>query len=670
MKLGLGIDTGGTYTDAVIYDFDTDTILETAKVVTVHEDLTISINNILESLPHNTLKEVELVSLSTTLATNACVEGKGGRSVLVFIGCDSSTIYKHGHEYGLPADNDMIFLSGGHNLNGEVISVPDWDLLETEVLKYNNRADSFGIVQMWGMRNPEFEKEAKRRIMNLTGKPVVCAHELTGELNFMRRAASTLLNAQLIPLINDFIDAVKSSLARKSINAPLVIVRGDGSLMSEEFAREKPVETLLSGPAASIAGGVKLSGRKDCIIVDMGGTTSDLALVKDSQIRLAEDGATVGGWKTGTKSILIETVGLGGDSLISIDSNGNLSVGPLRAAPLSWLASRWPSVIDSIRGLYYSNVKHSRSLCEFYYLLKNISDNSDYSSEEVKIISALANGPLSITELAEKAGTSIYEIRTDRLEKQGVVMKSSLTPTDLMHVSGDFTGWNKEAAQLGAEIMARRLNTTVDDLVKDVFRIIKKKLFLNIVSLLINREYPDILPDTISKQLEDLIMIGYRNSEENNGYITCKFTTDLSLVGIGAPIHVFLSDVAKALNAQCVIPDNAPVANAVGAATGNVSVQEIVSIRPRYEVAGISGYDCHSSEVRCFFDDYSKALEWAKSEADRLARKNAAARGASDINIILDISENSAQLPGYEEQNRLHLETLITARAIGKLKWL
>ena len=107
----------------------------------------------------------------------------------------------------------------------------------------------------------------------MDGLLVVCGHELASQLNFLKRAATALLNARLIPLINEFIDAVKLGLKERGIDAPLVIVCGDGSIMSEEFVRDRPVETLLSGPAASGIGGMNLSGQKNCVVVDMGGTT-------------------------------------------------------------------------------------------------------------------------------------------------------------------------------------------------------------------------------------------------------------------------------------------------------------------------------------------------------------------------------------------------------------
>jgi len=672
LDYGLGIDTGGTYTDAVIYDFKSNSILSCAKSITIKENLTLGINNSLMQLPQELLKKVKFVSISTTLATNACVEGKGGRAVLVLIGCDRDIVRVHGTKYGLPPVEEIIFVDGGHNQQGEVSSEPDWHCFRQKVEEFRNKADSFAVVELWGIRNPDYERKAKQLIMEWTGMPVVCGHELTAEINSLKRAASALLNAQLLPLINDFMNAVKASLKEMNIDAPIAIVRGDGSLMSEKFAREKPVETLLSGPSASAAGGIRLSGEKDCIIVDMGGTTSDLAIVRNGMVRLAHEGVNVGNWKTGTRSILISTVGLGGDSAIRFDNNNDIHTGPMRVAPLSWLADRWPETMSRIRMIHQNRKRHTRPLCEFFYLIRDISGDDFYTQEEIKIVDALKNGPLNISDLSEAVGASIYDINVKRLERLGIIMRSGLTPTDIMHINGNFSKWNTEAALLGAEIMAYQMNIGLNELVNTVDRRVKEMLYFNIVKLLIENEKEDMLKDGVPKIFHDLVMMGV----EDNDAINCRFSTNLVLVGIGAPVHIYLPDVAKMLNTRCVITKEAAVANAVGAITGNIAVEEEVIVRPRYEVFGVAGYACYTSEGKKEFADYDEALEWARSEVVRIAEENAVRRGAGQVSVIVDTRNNSVKLSGAyasdngESGNLLLLETVVTARAIGTLKWI
>lgn len=682
MRLGLGIDTGGTYTDGVIFDFNKNRVVKGAKSVTVKEDLKLGIIDVLDQMPRNLLEKVGMISLSTTLATNACVEDKGSRARLILIGCDENIVERNGNQYGLPPREDIIFIDGGHDSRGEVIAEPDWDDLLQRIEK--EKVDSFAVVQMWGIRNPEFEKKAKNLINDRTGLPVVCGHELAGQLNFLKRAATALLNAKLIPLINEFIDAVKVGLKERGIDAPLVIVCGDGGVMSEEYVRDRPVETLLSGPAASVIGGMNISGEKNCIVVDMGGTTSDLAIVKDGRPLLAYEGADVGNWKTAVKSIDIRTIGLGGDSHISFDSRDKLTIGPRRAAPLSWLAHKWPEVLEQISIIHEEYRIHTRSLCQFFYKVWDIPEDGDFTLEERNIVKSLKDGPLSIEKLAEATGTSIYTMKVDRLEALGIIMRSALTPTDIMHLTGEFSGWNGDAALMGAEILANRLKLTLNELFHEVNTIIKSRLYLNIAKELIKRNNGDlnISEEDITPELEKMILMGYGDlGKQKNPYMSLGLSTNFSLVGIGAPIHVYLPDVAASLNTDCIIEEYASVANAVGAITGSISVEERVIIKPRYTVAGVEGYDCFSPRLKMYFSDYQQAKDWSIEEAKEVVGEMALARGATSYNVSIELNENDTDInilpdldgekeEGMESTRKILLETIVTARALGSLKWI
>ncbi|HZJ57042.1 MAG TPA: hydantoinase/oxoprolinase family protein [Clostridia bacterium] len=687
MKLGLGIDTGGTYTDGVIYDFNSSKVIKGAKSITIKEDLKLGIMDVLDQMPKDLLNRVGMVSLSTTLATNACVEDKGSRARLILMGCDQDVVNKNGAQYGLPPIDDIIFIDGGHDSRGEVVAEPDWDKLIKEVERTRGGVDAFAIVQMWGIRNPEFEQKAKTLIKESTGLSVVCGHELSSQLNFLKRGATALLNARLIPLVDEFIDAVKVALEERGIAAPLVIVCGDGSIMSEEFVRDRPVETLLSGPAASVIGGVNLSGKQNCVVVDMGGTTSDLAIIKDGRPLLAQEGAKVGSFNTAVKSVDIRTMGMGGDSLISFDSGDSLTIGPRRAAPLSWLAWKWPDVLGQISLLHEENRIHTRSLCQFFYKVWDIPGDSDFTPEERAIVEALSDSPLSIERLAEAVDSSIYTIKLHRLEELGIIMRSGLTPTDIMHITGDFTGWEKNSAEMGAKILAMRLGMNLDELIHEVNTMIKSQLYLSIAKELMGRGNPGISPaiphETMTPEMEKLILLGFKDPRKKSSpYISLELATGFSLVGIGAPIHVYLPDVAASLDTQCIIGEHAPIANAVGAITGSISAEESVIIRPRYIMTGVELYDCFSSGEKRQFNNYEKAKEWALAEARTLASDLVKAKGAAYWDISVELCENNTEINAYspgilgekdQEQSEITreilLETTVTARGIGGLKW-
>ena len=161
-------------------------------------------------------------------------------------------------------------------------------------------------------------------------------------------------------------------------------MRSDGSLMSEMLTRDYPVETLLSGPAASVVGGSVLAGEKDAVIVDMGGTTTDIALIRNGRPIPADRGISIGKWKTTVKGIYVETFLLGGDSAVRFQK-GRLCLDGRRVVPLSLMAKRHPETVRKLQALAALRRTHTRMLHEFYVLLKDISGSSAYTAEEKKM---------------------------------------------------------------------------------------------------------------------------------------------------------------------------------------------------------------------------------------------------------------------------------------------
>jgi N-methylhydantoinase A/oxoprolinase/acetone carboxylase beta subunit len=693
MQVGLGIDTGGTYTDGCLYRFSDRQILQTAKSLTRKEDLTIGISQVLDQLDQTLLSQVDLVALSTTLATNACVENKGGQARLILIGCNPLVISRYGRENGLPSADQIILLPGGHNMAGQLVAEPDWSLLQSQINDLSWQADAYAVVELWGVRNTACEIKARDLLQMWTGKPVVCGHEISGTLNSLRRAASALLNARLLPLINAFLDAVRQSLSRRRITAPLVIVRSDGSLMAESVARDRPVETLLSGPAASVAGGLVLTGLRSGIVVDMGGTTSDIAMVQDGQPVMAAEGAQIGSWRTGIRSIMIQTVGLGGDSLIRHRQNQQIVIGPRRAAPLSWAADRWPRVLEQLEQLRQAERKHTVSLAEFFYRIDRPADTRPCTRQEQLILDALQEGPLCLTNLADKAGTTLYDLKTERLEQQERVMRCGLTPTDIMHLTGDFPVWQRDAAGLAADIMAFQLSISQEDLIDLVQNTVKEMLGTAILQLLLAHEYSE----SPQQDLTDVVGLGRtllrrhingdRNHDRPARFLQPEMNCTVPLIGIGAPVHLYLPTVAQFMRTEYRIPHHAAVANAVGAITGRVVVTAEVLIKPRYAASGITGYDGFSKAQTCHFRSHETAVAWARTQAEQEAHQAAAERGAKQADVQVRVDKREVAVAAQPAESGagesaggkippavlgkqsltvpVYLETVVLAKAIG-----
>ena len=665
MKLGIGIDTGGTYTDAVIYDFESAAILGSAKSLTTKNDLTIGILGAIDGLPAELAKQAEIISLSTTLATNACVEDKGGRAKLIFFGGDKNVIDRSGRQCGLPPSDEIYIQESYTSFSGKAEREPDWELFRSATETGFEDLDGVGIIEINAMRNGAVvEKKAKEVFQQTHDLPVVCGHELFSELDCLKRGASTLLNASLFPVISNFLAAVKKALDIRDIHPQsLVIVRSDGSLMSEQFASLRPVETLLCGPAASAIGCARLADNPNSIVVDMGGTTTDIAFIKNGQPITVTNGISIGKWKTYVSGLYVKTFGLGGDSAIHYKDR-DLYLEEFRVLPLCVAASQYPYIIENLKQLEVR--KHTRFLYEHYVLVRDIAGSTRYSEEEKAFCRALQNGPLPITEAAAAVGRDIYTLRVEQLLKDGVVQLCGLTPTDVMHIRGDFARYNGEASRLGAEFAAFNLGISVEELCSRAYDEIKRKLYVNIVKAMLETKYPDYMKNGVNSDVERFILASFEEARYGrpDPLFSTAFRTGYSLIGAGAPIKVFLEDVAAMLGTRAYVPENHEVANALGAVMGSVSASCSVEVKPVDGEPYGSGFLVFGRSGNTFFTELEPAVALAAQDAAEGARLEAEHRGAKGyITVTTDIYSNEA--PAREIT--VYLGTVVTAHAAGTL---
>ncbi len=681
MGIGIGIDTGGTYTDAVIVDLDSHGILASAKALTTREDLSLGIGAALDALPPDRVRQAELVSLSTTLATNACVENKGGRARLLLLGAHRKVVAESGRKYGLPPVEEIHFLDIRKGPKGEVLEAPDWDAFEPEARAWLADADALAVVELESMKSADLERTARDLVRHWLDLPVVCGHELFSDLNILQRGAGTLLNARLFPVIAEFLEAIRKALLARSIRAPVVIVRSDGSLMSETFTAARPVETLLCGPAASVAGGLALTREPDAVLVDMGGTTTDIALLRAGSPVRTREGIQVGKWRTFVRGVLMETFGLGGDSAIRFTPDGRLTLGPERVIPLCAAAARWPGVLPRLAAIVADARPHSRMLHEFLCLQKEPAGRDAFTAQELALCQVLADGALPVSEAAAAVGSDHYRLKTDRLEREGIVMRIGLTPTDMMHLKGDFDRFDREAARLGAAYVAAQVGIPEDSLPDRVYDLVRKTLYIGIVRFLLEEADPELRKKGLGHGLERLIEESWHmaaDTREGSGrrleaedlaegkpvpFLQFGFRTPAALVGLGAPTHLFLPDVARALGTRCVVPEHAAVANAVGAVTGSVSATREIAIRPLQSDEGGEVYVLYGADRDRTLPDLEEAIAAARQEAEDAALREARARGASgDLSVRSEVAMESVQ---SRERIDVLLGVTVTATAAG-----
>ena len=524
--IGIGIDTGGTCTDAAVFDTEKHQVLSLSKTLTTKEDLKTGILKALLDLNPEDVRKARFISLSTTLATNACVEHKGGRAKLILIGADRDQISKTVSGYGLPPVNEIYFMAGDAKKDDSPENTPDWKKLKEDLKTEFASYDSVAIVQI----NPKYdngayEKRAEKIISDELGIPCVCGFSLYQELNILARAATALLNARLLPVMQEFFISIDVSLSEMQLNLPIVIVRSDGTIMSREFAAERPVETLLCGPAASIIGAMELSELQDAMIVDIGGTTSDVAFVKEGNAVSTNSGISIGEWRTMVSGVSIDTFALGGDTAVKYKGR-DLYLDRRRHIPLCMLAARYPQIIRKLRTLVLMYLPFTYPAHEFFVLIKKPEITSRYKPYEQKLIAALEREPLMFREAAKASGISPHIFNTDRLEDEGIIIRSGMTPTDVMHIKGDYTDFNCEASKLGAAYLSIVTKQPEEKVCDTIYSLTKSRLYSHLVQILLKRRTDRDLTDEEISNLEKLTaMIFADNNSKEKPCLLPRFTT-------------------------------------------------------------------------------------------------------------------------------------------------
>lgn len=659
-NLALGIDTGGTYTDGVIFGIKSRKIHSKTKVVTTRHDLSIAIENCLTSLLDKVegdinKEDIKMVSLSTTLATNSIVEGQGAEVGLVTTGKEINE--------ELPTPH-YININGGCNIKGKIKREVNLKKARIEIERMKDKVDAFAVSGYLSIRNPKQENKLKKLIKEITGYPVVCAHQLSSELGFKERSVTAVFNARLMPLITDLIKAVKNNLNKRKIDAPLMVVRGDGSLINEKVAREKPVETSLSGPAASIIGAKTLTDTKNGIVVDMGGTTTDIAILYDGKPRLTKKGARVGGWLTRVKAADITTIGIGGDSFIQVSKDKIISIGPHKVFPLSWIVKKHCHLYQELSKIKESNYYPLSSQPTTILTYVKDPENFELTDTERSILNLIRDKPHTLHYISKKLNRSPDILPWDHLVKVGSVHRAGLTPTDLLHINGHYKQWDVDAANIGIKIMADRYETDQQTFINQVFKEIYYKIGSVITEVMVSEEGHNLSLNNSDSKYFLKKMINTKNN--NKQKIEFKLKCNLPLIAVGAPVKAYFPQIANQLNTELILPDYAEVANAVGTVGGKVIEKVVILIKP----GDGGGFTVHTPKERKFFKDFKEAQTFGKKIGEKLAYQKAESAGASNIDITVDKNDKYSDYLGQNEdtkdEDKLFIESRLEITAVGK----
>lgn len=532
----IGIDTGGTYTDAVLLDMHSGEVMAAHKERTTHHDLSLGVGKALAGLLRQSVQPHQVVrmSVSTTLATNAVIEGRGARVGLFVLG--------YVRHFKLPVVAN-IFLKGGHSITGEEEQPLDLETLIDTLPGLAKEVDSYAVCGAMSIVNPTHELVAQEAIRMIDpDKPVFCSHLVSGHPGMQERAATASLHAKLLPLMQDFLASIQRSMLGVGLQCPVTIICGNGQGEALERIADQAAVTMASGPAATARFGA--SGHAGtALVVDVGGTTTDVCLIRDGHPQLNKEGCVIGQWRTHVEAVDMYTAGAGGDSHLVCLPDGRLQLKPYRVQPLAmtpglpdphtWLRSgmdeRMAVPVDGL----------AKEVVEADPILRYLHDH----------------GPSVPSRIAAHTGIGgiVLEKRLERLMFLQQLVLVGFTPTDALHVLGQLDFGNALASRSAATVLARELGCTVEAFCRQV--VAETETAIETILL-------TYLGRTVWGGDQATPFLNRRDNE----FFSLAFNLKLPLVGIGAAARCFLPGVAKRLGTTVSFPPYCEVGNAVGAA--------------------------------------------------------------------------------------------------------
>jgi len=345
----LGLDVGGTFTDAVIIDGYR--VIASAKKRTTKDNLMHGIGEALDAVLQNCdTSLINQVTLSTTVVTNTIVEGKEQP-------VDLYVVTGPGRNVDDIFPVSPIYLQGYTDHRGIVVERTPADAVRgiANMVQARSGTDLAAVSAKFGVRNPQEELSITEELKN-TYHTISNGSLLSGSLNFPRRTISAYFNSAVTPVFTVFKKNVEDALSARNILAPLHILKADGGSLPMEHMVSRPVETAFTGPAATVLGlsALGVIGNKHTVALDIGGTTTDISLWKHGKPLMTKNGVSIREYPSAVRSFAVTSVGIGGESVIRL-KNGNLTVGPERVGPSVVLGGIEPTLGDALIVLGHAN---------------------------------------------------------------------------------------------------------------------------------------------------------------------------------------------------------------------------------------------------------------------------------------------------------------------------
>lgn len=421
----LGIDVGGTFTDAVIVA--SGKIVSSSKAPTTHHDLLEGVLHAIDKvLPSIDKAQLVRVALSTTIVTNALIEGRTDKVGFCLIPGP-------GLDIGKVVPDEPFILSGYIDHRGRIAKEPDRNEVLAACRQFSD-CDVFAVAGKFAVRNPKHENLVSAWIDEMA-RPcnITTGSAVAGSLNFWRRANSAYYNAAVWRQFSQFTTAIEGALQKRGIDAPVFILKADGGTMPLLTAKSQPVEAIFTGPAASVLGIMAMHKTvRNAVSLDIGGTTTDIALWENGLPLFASRGADISGFPTAVRAFRLKSIGIGGDSLVRCE-DGQFKVGPLRKGPAMAVGGSYPALSDA---MIVAGLTNFGEIERAYQAMRKVALPGQTPAETAEAVMAAAVNVVkkALAEmLEEQAAEPVYRV-------EDIVRTSCFKPELLIGVGGAAAG--------------------------------------------------------------------------------------------------------------------------------------------------------------------------------------------------------------------------------------
>jgi N-methylhydantoinase A/oxoprolinase/acetone carboxylase beta subunit len=359
---------------------------------------------------------------------------------------------------------------------------------------------------------------------------------------------------------------------------------------------------------------------------------------------LSDEGAIVGGWKTRVRAIRMETTATGGDSHIWT-VNRELFLGPRRVIPLSVAAVKYPGFL---RNLKRTPIPLREDLCENIQPTKFFV-RSDYSAGELSeaesdVLDVIGDEPVSVSEISALIRKDFHPQTLDSLIKKRLVQAIGFTPTDALHVLGEYTAWNEEASRIGAERLARLMRMSSGEFCTTVKKKVARNMALHLLSYILAG-----IPETAIAKILD-------------GNYPAKFKLGIPVVLLGGPVRAHKKELEELIDAEILVPEHAEVGNAVGALVGKGIKRAEILIRPESLMSPDKNFLIFAPGSRLKFENYSKALDTATEIGKNLVSDYMKDCGLSGTQVEISVERKTISPDGW---NHPPMETNLLVMGVG-----